>query len=609
MLLVVICYVITLLMSSNPNMIIAKNGVIDFKNADLTNIVNLDGEWQIACDELISPSDFDRFDGKKYIRLPSDLSKNDNGNFLKDGRGVATLKLTIKGLEKGRVYGISIPYFSSSNKVWIDRKMVSETGKVDIAEQKYEAKYVPREIFFEAKSKKCELLIQVANFHHRRIRLLSLKFGTSEAVYKSVNNKIIMQSFTIGSLMIIAAYYSILYKIQKREKAMMYLAIIAFSVAIREMIVHERVLIRLFPDFSAEWMMKLGFLPVFIVLPFIAMYIQDIFKVSELEKFIKLLKIVGIVSTILIVVTNVKVYDFIFEYCSFLILIAAAYLIYIIVSKKLIRNTKRAETMALGSVAVLIGATNDVFRELGIISTPEMLSGGIVIFILLQAVFLAWRFNDSFEKISILSQENEAMYEELQELNSELEEKISQRTDALERANRELSRLSIKDPLTGIGNRRYCDEKLKQCWKENVDNSINVGLIMIDIDYFKKYNDFYGHIKGDWCLKMVAKTLRKSLKDDRYDVTRYGGEEFLVIMPKVDENEAISIAEKIRDNIGKLKIEHKNSKISENVTISMGLGIFSKQDFKNEKEWVEKTDELLYLAKQNGRNQFKIDIF
>lgn len=595
--------------NTDTKLITAENGSIDFNGYNLQKISELNGQWEIILNELVDPNEIDEYTHVAYVNLPTELIISNSSEFLNKSDGVATLRLNINGLENNKIYGISIPYFSSSNKIWIDRKLTKETGKVSKIEEKYEAKYIPSEIFFESKNKSVELVIQIANFHHRRIRLLPIKLGTYDSLYKTVNRKLIKQSLIIGSLLLIGIYYFILYKIQRKESAMMYLAIISICVAVREMIVHERILIRLFPNLSGEWMMKLGFLPVFIILPLIVCYIQGIFKVRELDKIVKFLKWFGIVMITIILITNIKIYDLIFEYGSFLILLLAAYLIYIIVSKKLIKKTKRSEAMVIGLIAVLIGAMNDVFRELSIINTPEMLSIGIVIFILFQAVFLAWRFNDSFEMVAQLSDENASMYQELQELNTELESKIKKRTKDLECANRELSKLTIKDPLMNIGNRRYCDEKLKECWLDSQVKNISVALIMIDIDYFKNYNDLYGHIKGDWCLKLVGKILKKSIKNDKYSITRYGGEEFLIILPRANCQEAINIAKIIQNNISKQQIEHKNSKVSDRLTFSMGVGVFEDKTFENEREWVDKTDELLYQAKKYGRNQFKVQKF
>ena len=179
----------------------------------------------------------------------------------------------------------------------------------------------------------------------------------------------------------------------------------------------------------------------------------------------------------------------------------------------------------------------------------------------------------------------------------------------LENANQELSILSSVDGLTGIANRRHFDQFLEQLWLQSVRNREPVGIIICDIDFFKAYNDTYGHLQGDECLKQVAATLKNSLKRQGDFVARYGGEEFVVVLPDSDVEGAIKVAETLRNNVESLGIPHRLSSITPKVTISLGVAIGHANSSDTPKTLIEAADAALYQAKQNGRNRFIVSNF
>lgn len=179
----------------------------------------------------------------------------------------------------------------------------------------------------------------------------------------------------------------------------------------------------------------------------------------------------------------------------------------------------------------------------------------------------------------------------------------------LENANQELSILSSVDGLTGIANRRHFDQFLEQLWLQSARNRKPVGLIICDIDFFKGYNDTYGHLQGDECLKQVAASLKNSLKRQGDFVARYGGEEFVVVLPDSDVEGAIKVAETLRTNVESLGIPHRLSSITPKVTISLGVAIGHANSSDTPKTLIEAADAALYQAKQNGRNRFIVSNF
>lgn len=194
------------------------------------------------------------------------------------------------------------------------------------------------------------------------------------------------------------------------------------------------------------------------------------------------------------------------------------------------------------------------------------------------------------------------LVEEQREL---LELKVRELSE-LQEANFKLESLSTLDGLTGISNRRsfdnYIDTSLKSCARSEKP----ISLIMADIDFFKGYNDNYGHLKGDDCLIEVAKTIASSVKRPLDFAARYGGEEFAVILPETDEVGAMAIAEVIRKNIEALNIPHEYSSVATFVTLSLGVETIRPDSNYSITEFIDQADKSLYKSKSNGRNQTSI---
>jgi len=166
-----------------------------------------------------------------------------------------------------------------------------------------------------------------------------------------------------------------------------------------------------------------------------------------------------------------------------------------------------------------------------------------------------------------------------------------------------LSRLSLMDSLTELPNRRGFDERLDREWRRALRTNAPLSLIMIDIDHFKGYNDTYGHLAGDGCLRRVARALAESVNRAGDFLARYGGEEFVCLLPGSDTAGAMGIAESLRGHVEGLAIDHSASPVSPWVTISLGVATgYPTQDGAPE-DLVASADALLYQAKKRGRNQ------
>ena len=183
------------------------------------------------------------------------------------------------------------------------------------------------------------------------------------------------------------------------------------------------------------------------------------------------------------------------------------------------------------------------------------------------------------------------------------EAELIETTYKLAAAKSELHRLSTVDGLTGLTNRRRFDELLDQEWKRSSRDSTFLSVILIDIDAFKPYNDRYGHLAGDECLKKVAVTLRDAVNRAGDSVARFGGEEFVAILPATDSAGGQSVAEAMRRAVESLNLQHEASPAAPRVTISLGVATGILDESVAPAALINAADQALYESKKAGRNR------
>ncbi|MBI2747302.1 MAG: diguanylate cyclase [Burkholderiales bacterium] len=222
---------------------------------------------------------------------------------------------------------------------------------------------------------------------------------------------------------------------------------------------------------------------------------------------------------------------------------------------------------------------------------------GVIAMVTLAGLYLYQRRHLAFERLEE-AQEDErlAMEKRILQINAELEHKVRERTAELEKANEGLRHLSRHDVLTGLANRMAANEHLHSEFMRMKRTGSTYAVLMLDVDYFKRINDSYGHEAGDHVLKRVAKTLNHCLRETDF-VARFGGEEFIVLLPDTNLVSAAQVAEKIRR-----AVEASVDPIAGHITISIGVAVSSPENH-DESAAVNLADDRLYAAKNAGRNR------
>lgn len=213
------------------------------------------------------------------------------------------------------------------------------------------------------------------------------------------------------------------------------------------------------------------------------------------------------------------------------------------------------------------------------------------------------RLRVTYRKLRKAVKQGEKLRSELIHVISNREKEIEKRTDELQEANDTLQRLSREDSLTGLANRRWFAEFLARTWKGAMRQKQAICILIIDIDDFKAFNDNYGHQKGDSCLKIVSEAIRRTVGRASDLVSRYGGEEFVVVLGDTSLDGGLKIAENIRSTVEALGVPHKGSKNHRTVTVSIGVtSTLPAADIQPETVLVA-ADRAMYIAKKGGKNQ------
>ena len=179
--------------------------------------------------------------------------------------------------------------------------------------------------------------------------------------------------------------------------------------------------------------------------------------------------------------------------------------------------------------------------------------------------------------------------------------------EELHTLHRKLEEFSYKDGLTEIANRRLFDDFYSREWYNAIREQKPLSVIMIDIDFFKQYNDFNGHIIGDACIKQIAQMLQSCCVRPRDLVARYGGEEFAIVLPETKLDDAIQVAENILHMIDQANLPHRASPISDKVSLSMGVKSIIPTAQNDKMHFLDTVDKNLFKAKQTGRKRFVAD--
>lgn len=600
----------------------AENGHLDLTQYDLNNqIIALDGDWAFYWNQLLEPASIDQGTLSAYVPFPSSWNKYQIDDEKIPGSGYATYRLKFTAADN-QILALKIPKVRTAYKLFINGEPITTVGTIGTTRETMVPKYQPQVVAFNAVSGENEIVLEVSNFYRPSGGLLnSIQLGGESQLLTIRYFGLTYELFLFGALMMMGVYHLALFCFRRKDRAPLYFGLFCTLVAIRTLFIGEAFLFSFFQNLNFEIIYKVQTLSFYLGVPLILMFFRSILPQYFNPLIVRTTQIIAGVYTLVVLFTPTWIAAIINPLYQIWTVLMIIYLFAMLIKIALHRE-KNSGLIILGGLFLIATCLMDIITLSPWISDNWLSflqtifqgdansSTGQLIFAVLYSLLLAKTFTESLEQRTVMS-------EQLAEMNDHLDELVAQRTRELtasndrieqqnyelELINHELQRLSLRDPLTELWNRRKYDETIVMEWNRCLRQHRPISLLFIDVDYFKNYNDLYGHVAGDATLIKIGNTLRTALSRPTDMVVRYGGEEFIVLLAETDKEEALSNAHRLLKKVEALAIPHEGSVVKNCITVSIGVATLLPDHHSRHEDLVKMADEALYQAKSNGRNQ------
>lgn len=600
----------------------AENGLLDLTQYDLKNeIIALDGDWAFYWNQFLTPANIDQGVLSAYVPFPSSWNKYQINGEKIPGSGYATYRLNFTASQP-EILALKIPKVRTAYKLWINGELITTAGTVGTTREAMVPKYLPQVVSFDARSGENELILQVSNFYRPSGGLLnSILLGGETQLLNIRYMGLTYELFLFGALMMMGVYHLALFLFRRKDPTPLYFGLFCTLVAIRTLFIGEAYLFSFFQDFNFEIIYKIQTLSFYLGVPLILMFFRSILPMYFSSLIIRLTQVIAGAYTLVVLFTPTWIAAVVNPIYQIWTLLMIVYLFAMLI-KIALHQEKNSGLIILGGLFLIATCFIDIISLSDQITDnwPPLLqmifqgdansSTGQLIFAVLYSLLLAKTFTESLEYRTVMGEKLAEMNDHLDELVAQRtreltasNDKVEQQNFELELINHELQRLSLRDPLTELWNRRKYDETINLEWQRCLRQQKPISLLFIDVDYFKNYNDLYGHVAGDGTLIQIGDTLRTALSRPTDMVVRYGGEEFIVLLSETDKEEAIHNANRLREKIEALGIPHAESRVKDCITVSIGVATLQPDRMTKPEDLVKIADKALYQAKSLGRNQ------
>ncbi|MGE7918711.1 sensor domain-containing diguanylate cyclase [Viridibacillus sp. NPDC093762] len=574
-----------------------KHGLLVLNHTDIaeSSVIPLRGEWLFFTHELLSNREIEK--RMKTSNVDKEYLSSTWNDPLRNIKDYATFALYVKIPKEqiGHTFAISTRFQSSAYTLFVDGIPISSSGSVGTSKDTSAPSMTPRIGYFVPNSEKVLVVLQVSNFEDSvGGPSEEILFGQADAIVNYHSDRQAALLFMNGSIIIIGIYHIIVFLYRKAERSVLYFGLLSLFIAVRSLFVGPMLLQMQFSHLSWFLLKRIEHTLIYgSVLIYIA-FISQLFPREAGKKTVYIVMAIIMPLLILTWVTPPSFFKPLFFDVFFLAFILMIFIIIILV-KAFVNKRPTALMNLVANLLFFITVVNDYLFAKGLIDTLMLSTYGFFFYVILQAFNLSRNYARNFHETELLGKE-------LMTLNTSLDKKIHERTYELQVKNEQLKQLTELDGLTGINNRRYFEDRLPMRFQESYKDKWPLTLLMIDIDEFKKYNDTYGHLKGD---DLICQTVNiiKDVMADQGVISRYGGEEFAIVIREMGEVEARVLAEKIRSSVENAKFEHNGRSDLRFVTISIGGTTTFMHSFETVSDFIEAADQALYQSKNNGRNQ------
>lgn len=600
----------------------AEHGLLDLTQFNLKNeIIPLDGEWAFYWNQLLEPDSLDQGSLSGYVPFPSSWNKYEIDDQKIPGSGYATYQLTFVASDN-EILALKLPKVRTAYKLWVNGELIATAGTLGTTREAMVPQYLPQIISFEALQGENTVVLQASNFYMSSGGLLtSIFLGGETGLLTMRYNGLAYELFLFGALMMMGVYHLALFFFRKKDRAPLYFGLFCILVAIRTLLIGESFLYFALPDLDFTLARKIQTLTYYLGVPLILMFFRAILPDYFHLFLTKIVLVMGIAYTAVVIFAPTNIYSTINPIYQIWTIFLIIYL-FTRLLKIAFHKEKSSGLIILGGLALIATSLIDIITLSPWIndSWPPLIrmifqgdansSTGQLIFACLYSLLLAKNFSESLEYRTVMGEKLIEMNTHLDELVltrtkdlTESNKKVAQQNLELEQINQELQLLSLNDPLTGLWNRRKYKETVGLEWQRCLNHQKPISLLFIDVDYFKNYNDLYGHAAGDECLVQIGAILKATLARPSDMAVRYGGEEFVVLLSETGKEDALKIARLLLKRIDQLGILHQGSAVKNCITVSIGVASLLPGHHSRHEDLIEIADKALYHAKAKGRNQ------
>ena len=562
-------------------------------NFDRHHNARLDGVWNYYPNQLIIGSEESQISPSKTIKtvqLPASFL-----SILGQKDGLATFQQHFKLPESavGQQIYLYIPYQYGAYQLFVDDRLLTKVGQVGI-EGHHQTEMAPKLVSFFPNKTDVVITIQVSSFQHIRGGLEnSIFIGFNKPILYKFYRQLIPLTIVSGVLLMIGCFMVLfaLYRIAQRQSShiWLFLGLFILCLSLRSFFAVPFIY-TLFTNISWLWGTRLEYLLTELVCLFFLLYIF-LLPHQLIHRF--LLQITCIMIGINIVVTLTQqplvFQSFFFQSfaISFLIFTNLLYVVYRIYRDQI----PYSKANAFAIVLVCLTFIHDYLLGLKLIDSVEIAFYSSCVYFMVVTLQLSRDY-------AVQSYKTELLNKKLLQWNKTLDKKVQERTQAITQLNEQLAHQVRTDALTGAYNRYALNIEIQQRFEQAIQAESSLGFYMIDVDYFKKYNDHYGHLKGDDILKALVKTIGSILPASGF-LARYGGEEFAILLSDLNMEQTQKFAEKLCRVIREQQLEHINREDGKDfITISVGVAIMDSVHIYKSVDCLMKTaDQQLYQAK------------
>ena len=581
----------------------AIGGVLDLREWDFDRrgAVPLSGEWEFYWNALHAPRSI------TGVRPPTRTGLATLPGTWKDltvngaklpGTGYATYRLVVL-LDRARSdLAIRTTTVSSAFALYVNGTMANSAGTVGTGPDSSIPGCLPRVNGIEcAPADRLDIVLQVSNFHYRtggpwdRIRL-----GDRDDLAGEKWKEDLRSAILFGCLFIMFLYHLALFLMRPQDRQFAFMALFCLIISLRPLFTGEFIITQIFPAIPFEAVIRVLYLSYFLAVPAGVYLFESLYPDESPARQPRIVLAISAAFSLAVLFTPPLVFTrFVFAYFYFALAVIAAVIVENLIAVK--RKRDGAAIILAGFAVLSVATINDNLNASYNVHSVNLVDAGTVIFVLCQALVLSRRLTGAFTRVEILSRE-------LTGLNAGLEEQVKERTLELECAYESMKEISVRDPLTGCFNRRFLEEQLPTEIERALRYGRPLSVIMGDIDHFKAINDTHGHHAGDLVLISISRAIIDTMRDRIDWVCRYGGEEFIIVMPETRIEDGSIVAERLRAKIENTPVEASGTSIP--VTMSFGMTGFTPPIHGMKitmKELIESADRMLYRAKNEGRNR------